>query len=460
MPHALIVEDDADSREALANIVANEGYTVAKTDSLRSARVELIRRTPDIVLVDLKLPDGNGMSLVRDLERPLATDVVLVTGHASLDSAIEGLRLGASDYLTKPVNVDRLTRFLRRQPRVVDLKQEIGELRQELRRIGRFGHLVGSSPPMQELFDRIARVARTSAPVLLLGEKGTGKELAAHTIHDLSRRRRAPYLVLDCSSLPSQMIEGELFGRDRNTAIGLEYRHIGILERAHGGTVLLARVTALPLAAQVKLARYLETGSFVPALGSKPVSADVRIICATEARPAIDVREGRFREDLLQQLEVFPIHVPSLRQRGADIALLAQRFLDDFNKSEGTNKRFSRAALARLAQHTWPGNVRELKVYVHRAYLHAGDVIDGGDSVRTVAADDDIDDLITLRIGMSLDEIERRVTMATLARCNGVKKHAAAILGISLKTLYNRLAAYSTRAHGAETPGGTNAQTR
>src|SRR5512139_3355838 len=170
MPHALIVEDDADSREALASIVANEGYSVATTDSLRSARIELVRRTPDILLVDLKLPDGNGMSLVRDLERPLATDVVLVTGHASLDSAVEGLRLGASDYLTKPVNVDRLTRFLRRQPRVVDLKQEIGELRQELRRIGRFGHLVGNSPPMQELFDRIARVARTSAPVLLLGE--------------------------------------------------------------------------------------------------------------------------------------------------------------------------------------------------------------------------------------------------------------------------------------------------
>lgn len=459
MPHALIVDDDADSREALASIVAGEGYSVAKSDSLRSARVELVRRVPDIVLVDLKLPDGNGMSLVRDLERPLATDVVLVTGHASLDSAIEGLRLGASDYLTKPVNVERLTQLLRRQPRVVDLKQEIGELRQQLRRVGHFGHLVGNSPPMQELFDRIARVARTSAPVLLLGERGTGKELAARTIHDLSRRRRAPYLVLECSSLPSQMIEGELFGRERNIAIGLEHRHVGLLERAHGGTVLLDRVTALPLAAQAKLARYMETGCFVPALGSKPVTADVRIICATEARPAGDVREGRFREDLLQQLDVFPIQVPPLRQRGADIAMLAQRFLDDFNRSEGTNKRFSRAALARLTQHAWPGNVRELKIYVHRAYLHAGDVIDGGDSAQAVSAED-TDDLITLRIGTPLGEIERRVTMATLARCNGVKKRAAAILGISLKTLYNRLEAYSAQDHGAEEPAGTNAEAR
>jgi DNA-binding NtrC family response regulator len=157
---------------------------------------------------------------------------------------------------------------------------------------------------------------------------------------------------------------------------------------------------------------------------------------------------------------VFPIQVPPLRQRGADIAMLAQRFLDDFNKSEGTNKRFSRAALARLTQHAWPGNVRELKIYVHRAYLHAGDVIDGGDSVQAVTTDDDTDDLITLRIGTPLDEIERRVTMATLARCNGVKKRAAAILGISLKTLYNRLEAYSAQDHGTERPGGTNAEAR
>jgi DNA-binding NtrC family response regulator len=456
MPHALVVDDDSDTREMLTRVVTAEGYTVGEADSLRTARVQLARRTPDVVLVDLRLPDGNGISLVRDLDRPLATDVVLITGHASLDSAIEGLRLGATDYLTKPLNVDRLTQLLRRQPRTVDLKQEIGELREELRRVGRFGHLHGSSAAMQELYDRIARIAPTSAPVLLLGEKGSGKELAARTIHDLSRRRRAPYQVFDCSALPAQLVEGELFGRERNASIGLEHRHAGIIERAHGGTVVLTKVTTLPLVAQVKLLRFLETGTFVPALGAKQATADVRIIATTDARPAAEVRDGRFREDLLQRLEVFPIHVPPLRQRNADVRMLAQRFLDEINQAEGTKKRFSRTALARLHEHAWPGNVRELKNFVHRAYLHAGSVIDGGDGAPADLTADETDDLITLRIGMPLEEIERRVTMATLARCGGVKKRAAATLGISLKTLYNRLEAYAAKQPASDTSVATS----
>ena len=445
MPHALVVDDDADTREMLTRVVASEGYSVAAADSLQSARAQLARRTPDVIFVDLSLPDGDGIVLARELERPLATDIVLVTGHASLDSAIEGLRLGASDYLTKPINVERLTQFLRRQPRTTDLKQEIGELRDELRQAGRFGHLLGNSPVMHELYDRIARVAPTSAPVLLVGEKGTGKELSARTIHDLSRRRRAPYLVFDCSALPGQMIDLELFGREHTGAGGFESRHVGFLERANGGTLLLSNVTTLPLAAQVKLLRFLDSGNFVPAASSAPLSADVRIIAATDVRPATAVAEGRFRDDLLQRLEIFPIYVPSLRQRNGDVRTLAQHFLDEINGSEGTKKRFSRAALARLQEHSWPGNVRELKNYVHRAYLHAGSVIDGGEAVSTDAPTDDTDDLITVRIGTPLEDIERRVTMATLARCGGVKKRAAATLGISLKTLYNRLEAYAAK---------------
>jgi len=447
MPHALIVDDDADTRDMLARVVAGEGYSVSAADTLRAARGQIARRTPDVVLVDLHLPDGDGIELVREIDPPLATDVVLITGHASLDSAIEAVRLGASDYLTKPVSVERLVQFLRGQPRTTELKQQIGELRDELRQVGRFGHLVGGSPAMQELYDRIGRVAPTSAPVLLLGEKGSGKELTARTISDLSRRRRAPYFVFDCSALPAQLIETELFGRERGNG---EHRHVGMLERAHGGTLVLSRITTLPLASQVKLLRFLDSGSFLPASASAPVNADVRIIATAEARPLAALAEGRFREDLLQRLEVFPIHVPPLRQRGSDVRMLAQRFLDELNNAEGTRKRFSRPALARLQQHTWPGNVRELKNYVHRAYLHAGSVIDGDQTAAAEALAEDTDDLITVRIGMPLEEIERRVTMATLARCGGVKKRAAATLGISLKTLYNRLESYAAKdaVHG------------
>ena len=400
MPHALVVDDDADTREMLSRVLVGEGYSVAAADSLRTARAQLGRRTPDVILVDLHLPDGDGIVLARELERPLATDIVLVTGHASLDSAIEGLRLGASDYLTKPINVERLTQFLRRQPRASDLKQEIGELRDELRQAGRFGHLLGASPAMQELYDRIARVAPTSAPVLLLGEKGSGKELCARTIHDLSRRRRAPYFDFDCSALPGQMIDAELFGRERTGAGGFERRHVGILERAHGGTLVLSKVTTLPLAAQVKLSAFPRL-RHVPAgrRARRRLPADVRIIAATDVRPATAVADGRFRDDLLQRLEVFPIHVPPLRQRDGDVRMLAQRFLDEINRAEGTKKRFSRAAVARLQEHTWPGNVRELKNYVHRAYLHAGSVIDSGEAAVTDALADDTDELITIRIG-------------------------------------------------------------
>jgi DNA-binding NtrC family response regulator len=442
MPHSLIVDDDADTRDMLARVVAAEGYSVSAADTLRAARGQIARRTPDLILVDLHLPDGDGIELVREIDQPLATDVVLITGHASLDSAIEAVRLGASDYLTKPISVERLIQFLRRQPRTTDLKQQIGELRDELRQVGRFGHLVGGSPPMQELYDRIGRVAPTSAPVFLLGEKGSGKELAARTIHDLSRRRRAPYFVFDCSALPAPLIETELFGRERGSG---EQRQVGILERVHGGTLVLSRMTTLPLASQVKLLRFLESGSFLPASASAPLSADVRIIATAEARPLSALAEGRFREDLLQRLEVFPIHIPPLRQRGSDVRMLAQRFLDELNSAEGTRKRFSRPALARLQEHTWPGNVRELKNYVHRAYLHAGSVIDGDETAAAEALAEDTDDLITFRIGQPLEEIERRVTMATLARCGGVKKRAAATLGISLKTLYNRLESYAAK---------------
>ncbi len=452
MPHALVVDDDADSRELLAGIASREGFSVGQADTLRAARAQLARAAPDLVLVDLELPDGDGMALLRDLQLPAATDVVLVTGHASIDGAIEGLRLGASDYLIKPVDMDRLVQLLRRQPRAVDLKQEIGELREELRRVARFGRLLGNSAPMQELYDRIVRVAPTSAPVLLVGERGSGKEAVARTLHEVSWRRRTPLLVLDCSAVPSQSIEAELFGSDGMPGSGPQQRHAGTLERAQGGTVLLKRVGSLPLMAQVKLLRFLESGHLVAARGTTPLTTDARIVASCDRPLTAAVQQGTFREDLLQRVSVFPLHVPPLRLRGSDIDLLAQHFLDQINRAEGTRKWFSCAALARLHEHVWPGNVRELQSFVHRAYLHAGSVIDGSDAPPRQASMEETDDLITVRIGMPLDEVDRRVTMATLARCGGVKKRAAATLGISLKTLYNRLEAYAAQ-DAAKTEG-------
>jgi two-component system, NtrC family, response regulator AtoC len=442
VPHALIVDDDTDTREFLSEVTRAEGFTVAAADTLRAARAHLVRQTPDVLLTDLELPDGNGMSLINDLDQAADTEVVVVTGHASVGTAVEALRAGATDYLTKPIDVERLTNMLRRQPRTVDLKQEIGELRDELRKVGRFGHLYGSSPPMQALYDKIARVAPTSATVLLIGESGTGKELAARTIHDLSKRKRAPFLAINCGAISPQLMDSELFGHEEN---GNGRDHKGFFERVRGGSLLLDEITEMSLALQVKLLRVLETGTFVRVGTSHPIATDVRIIAASNKQPAKAVSDGKFREDLYHRLNVFPIHLPPLRERGADLEMLAQHFLDELNATENSAKRFAPSAASSLYAHSWPGNVRELKNYVQRAYLLADSVINDYTQSDASTGSHDQHDEITVKIGMPLDEIEQRVTMATLARCGNVKKRAAAILGISLKTLYNRLENYSQR---------------
>ena len=316
MPHALIVDDDADARDFMSEVAEREGFTVASAESLRTARAQLVRQPPDVLLTDLKLPDGNGIDLVGDLDRSTDTEVVVVTGHASVDSAVEALRVGATDYLIKPIDVDRLINILRRQPRTADLKLEIGELREELRRAGRFGHLWGASPPMQQLYDKIARVAPTSATVLLIGESGTGKELAARTIHDLSKRKRAPFLAINCGAISPQLIESELFGHEKGSFTGADRQHKGFFERANGGTILLDEITEMSLALQVKLLRVLETGTFVRVGTTQPIATDVRIIAATNKQPGKAVQEGKFREDLYHRLNVFPIQLPPLRERG------------------------------------------------------------------------------------------------------------------------------------------------
>ncbi|MGZ8993363.1 MAG: sigma-54-dependent transcriptional regulator [Burkholderiaceae bacterium] len=445
MPHALIVDDDADSRDFLSQVARGEGFTVAAAETLGEARVHLARQPPDVLLTDLQLPDGNGMELIGELDRAAQTEVVVVTGHASVGTAVEALRAGATDYLTKPIEVERLTNMLRRQPRTVDLKHEIGELREELRRAGRFGHLHGAAPPMQALYDKIARVAPTSATVLLIGETGSGKELAARTIHDLSKRRRAPFVAINCGAIAAQLIESELFGQENGGGTGAERRYEGVFERARGGTVLLDEITEMSLALQVKLLRVLETGTFVRVGTTQPIATDVRVIAATNKQPGKAVAEGKFREDLHHRLNVFPIQLPALRERGADLEMLAQHFLDELNATENSTKRFSASATASLYEHSWPGNVRELKNYVQRAYLMSDSVIN--DDAQRDAAPQDVEeeDEITVKIGMPLNVIEERVTMATLAHCGNVKKRAAEILGISLKTLYNRLEGYSQR---------------
>jgi DNA-binding NtrC family response regulator len=453
MPHVLLVDDDAETLDWLSEFVKAEGFTVATADSLRAARIQLTRLVPDVLLSDLLLPDGQGIQLLDDLERRDATEFVLMTGHASVESAIEALRGGATDYLVKPVDLDRLKAILQRVPRPDELREEIGELRTELRKLGRMGQLLGNSPPMQRLYDQLSRVAPTSATVLLIGESGTGKEIAAQTIHELSRRKRAPFLPLNCGAVSPQLIESELFGHEKGSFTGAERQHKGFFERAHGGTLFLDEITEMPQELQVKLLRVLESGTFMRVGMNTPIATDVRLIAATNRVPEKAVAEGKLREDLYHRINVFPIQMPLLRERGTDIELLAQHFLDALNKEEGTAKTFSPAGIAALYAHRWPGNVRELKNYVQRAFILADHEIDT-DLAPETFVEPDHSSILTVRIGSSLDEVNRRLIEATLAECGNVKRKAAETLGISLKTLYNRLAVYHGKrageAHGEE----------
>jgi DNA-binding NtrC family response regulator len=278
---------------------------------------------------------------------------------------------------------------------------------------------------------------------MLIGESGTGKELAAATLHELSRRRDAPFLPLNCGAVAPQLIESELFGHERGSFTGADRQHKGFFERANGGTIFLDEITEMPMELQVKLLRVLETSTVTRVGGTQLIASDVRVICATNREPEKAVADTKLREDLYHRLNVFPIRLPPLRERDTDIEQLAQFFLDGLNKTEGTNKSFSRDALVRLYQHSWPGNVRELKNYVQRTFIMADDIIELDVAISDAPPKTDDGTTITIRVGTPLEEVERRVTMATLAYCGHVKRKAAEILGVSLKTLYNRLETYN-----------------
>jgi DNA-binding NtrC family response regulator len=368
--------------------------------------------------------------------------IVVMTGWGSIDTAVEAMRRGAADYLVKPIDFARVKMVLANVLRTRELKEQIGNLRGELRKLGRFGPLIGSSPPMQRVYDLIQRVAQTEATVLITGETGTGKELVAETIHELSRRHREPFLPINCGAVSVNLIESELFGHERGSFTGAERLHKGYFERAHRGTLFLDEITETPPELQVKLLRALETSKIVRIGGSDSIPVDVRVIAATNRRPEEAVAKGKLREDLLYRLNVFPIHLPALRERRDDVELLAEHFLTQLNREQQATKTFTKPAIQRLRGHAWPGNVREMKNLIHRAFILAEEQI--GPECLPLGVEETSNSSLDVKVGTSLDEAERRLILATLEDCAGDKKKTADILGISLKTLYNRLNEYKS----------------
>jgi two-component system response regulator AtoC len=442
MPHALAVDDDPNFLSALAELIEGQGFTTNTACTLRDARSLVSHRTPDVALVDLYLPDGSGIELLKDLELGASTEVVLMTGHADVESAVQALRLGASDYLTKPLDIGRLKSILANVASIQPSAQPTSSAVTETQEVGRLGLLLGASPPMQALYEMLNRVAPTDASVFLIGESGTGKDLAAQTLHLLSRRAKAPFLPLNCGAISPTLIESELFGHERGSFTGAQRRHKGYFERAHMGTLFLDEITEMPIELQVKLLRALETGQVVRIGGDQAVDVDVRVIAATNRDPHKAVQDGKMREDLLYRLQVFPVHMPPLRERGEDIQLLAEYFLGQLNERQGTGKGWTEDSLDRLRTHTWPGNVRELKNVVHRAFIMADNEITPRCLPREVGGDSGSVRSLNFQVGTSIEEVERRLIMATLDAYGGNKRKTADILGVSLKTLYNRLNTY------------------
>jgi DNA-binding NtrC family response regulator len=326
--------------------------------------------------------------------------------------------------------------------RTRELSREVGALRGELRRLGRFGPLIGASDRMQEVYDLVAKVAPTDASVFILGETGTGKEMVAQTLHEMSKRAKQPFIPLNCGAVSPNLIESEVFGHERGSFTGADRSHKGHFERAHPGTLFLDEISEMPIDLQVKLLRVLETGTILRVGGSEPLQVDVRVIAASNRKPEQAVAEGKMREDLLYRLNVFPVQLPPLREREDDVMLLAEHFLEDLNReSEAPPKRFTKAALDRLRAHSWPGNVRELKNVIQRAFILAPNDI-GVDALPLGVVEERLGSSLVIRVGTPVDEAERRLILATLEHCAGDKKKAAEILKISLKTLYNRLNVY------------------
>jgi len=441
VPRALIVDDDLEVLQVLAEFVKREGFVASVASTIGQAREEIEANPPDILLVDIQLPDGSGLDLLDGLQAAADPEVVLITGNASVATAVDALRRGVTDYLTKPVDFARLKMALANLSRALEMKGQIGQLRTELRKLGRFGPLVGASPAMQKVYDLIGRVARTDASVFITGETGTGKEVVAQTIHDLSRRSKEVFLPIDCGAVSATLIESELFGHDRGSFTGADRLHRGFFERAHRGTLFLDEITEMPAELQVKLLRVLETSTVTRVGGSRAVKVDVRIIAATNRRVEDAVAAGKLRADLLYRLNVFPIALPPLRERDDDLERLAEHFLGELNAAEGTAKRLTPAGRERLRRHDWPGNLRELKNALQRGFILADEGQDVELIVEAGPAETPPANLL-MPVATSIAEAERLLILANLDKFGGDKKKVAAALHISLNTLYSRLSEY------------------
>ena len=440
----LLVEDDAAQRVGLQQLLTSWGYAVDVAANGQEALTKVGDARPTIVLSDLVMPGMGGLDLLRALKQQDDMDltVVLMTAQGTVESAVEAIKQGAYDYLTKPVDPQRMKILLDQIIQRHDTLREMRVLRRQLQERGTFGKMIGASMEMRKIYQVIEQAAPTVASVLVSGESGTGKELVAQTIHQISPRASQPFVPLNCAAIPDTLLESELFGHEKGAFTGAIARRQGCFELANRGTLFLDEIAEMTPITQAKLLRVLQERSFRPLGGQREQSVDIRVVAATNADPPEAVRQAKLREDLYYRLNVFAIGLPPLRDRKDDLPMLIQAFIKEFNARNGRSVAgVSDRAMQMLERYDWPGNVRELRNVMERATIVAkGPVIEVADlpalNSPTPAAPNAH---VGLAPGTTVDQAEQQLIEVTLQHTGGNKTRAAEMLGISLKTLHNKL---------------------
>ena len=443
----LIVEDEESSRKGLKELLEKWGYEVQEAADGQEALEKAAAFLPAVVISDVVMPGLDGLGLLQALRADLAyVAVILLTGHGTVETAVSAMKQGAYDYLTKPVDVSRLRVLVEKALEKGQALRDVALMRRRVQELWGAGKLVGKTKAMQEVYRLIDLAAPTPAPVLITGESGTGKELVARSLHDSSPRSKGPFVAVNCSAIPETLLESEIFGHEKGSFTGAMERRAGCFELAHGGTLFLDEIAEMTPATQAKFLRILQEGTMRRLGGKTEMQVDVRVVAATNKDPVKALQDGTLREDLYYRLNVLTIALPPLRDRGEDIPLLIQAFLEEFNgKYQKRIRSVDEAAQQILLGHTWPGNVRELRNTIERAAITCeGDLITPAhlppNFARPTRAESP--DAIILPLGTTVEEAERTLILKTLASVDQNKTRASEILGISLKTLHNKLHRY------------------
>jgi two-component system response regulator HydG len=449
--HIMVVDDKRGSREVLQKMIAKEGYQVSMAHDTETA-LEIFGREPaHLVITDLRMPGRDGISLLKEVKRlSPETEVILISGHGTVETAVEAMREGAYDFITKPLERVVVLKAISKAREKQDLTRENADLRAQLRSLSDASGFIGNSAAVREVKELIRQVAPTLANVLILGESGTGKEVVANAIHRASDRADKALIKVNCAALPDALLESELFGYERGAFTGAFSRKEGRFFLADGGMLFLDEIGDMPMPLQAKILRVLQEGEFERLGGNETLKVDVRIVAASNQDLAEAIAERRFREDLYYRLNVIGINLVPLRERRSDIPLLIEYFLGRFSaKNNQPVNVFSRAAVEAMSNYDWPGNIRELENAVERAVvLGRGEVLTLADLPESMAGESPEDDelpvetgstVISIPVGMSLAEVEHRVILETLRSTGGDKSAAARRLGIATRTIYRKL---------------------